>query len=466
MTNITTVIVQRQSNAVGSKCLLAGLLVCLAAGGMVAGGQATIALMVVGVALLGLIIVLEQQRAATVLWSAVAFSAPLQGIRVAPILAVSDVLLFAAFLSILPNAFRGWRRSVPAGVVPAFGVLIVAGLVGTFFASDVRASLENFMKIVLAAAGSVVAMAVWDPARTRLREFAWLWFGGAVASAGWATITPRSFAGRSLGLTTHPNHFGLVCVLAIGLGLGLVLSSRGRARTAAVTGTILLTVGVGLSGSRAAVLGLAVTVTLTAFLTRRFRLLVLTGALLVLAAMAVIIGILHVPDSHALSRIGGGGGSELSDAERRQALDGAFASIAQHPLTGEGFESAQAALNIYLQALVVGGPLALLGFLGVCGLIIRAGLKAVSLARGDKDCLVLAGLTAGYAGYLSSGAFDNILWDRYLWTYIGFLLLLAASTHQQLPVRTGPRRALRVRLGTPRRWHNRSGRRLLASRDA
>jgi len=39
----------------------------------------------------------------------------------------------------------------------------------------------------------------------------------------------------------------------------------------------------------------------------------------------------------------------------------------------------------------------------------------------------VGGLTGGFAGYLASGAFDNILWDRYLWTYLGLLIVLAGT---------------------------------------
>lgn len=408
----------------------ASIPVCVAAGVMVAVGRGGAALLLVAAGFLAGLTILERRRLAPILWAGVAFTAPLQGVRVAPILAASDILLIAAVVAILPDVLVGWRRSLPSGVTSAFGLLVTAGLIGTFFAQDVGASLANLVKIVLAAAGSVMAMALWDPGAARLRRFAWLWFAGACTSAAWAAVTPRSVVGRSRGLTTHPNHFGLVCVLAVGLGLGLALSSSGRARLLALSGVVLLTAGIGLSGSRSALLGLAVTIGLTAVLTRRFRLLVATGVAIVVASMALVVGLIHLPDSHALSRLGGGGGSAGSDVERAQALSGALTSIGKHPFTGEGFQFAQAAHSIYLQVIVVGGPLALVGFLGVCWLIGRAGLRAVRAGRGRRNGPVVAGLTAGYAGYLASGTFDNILWDRYLWTYIGLLLVLAASTRR------------------------------------
>lgn len=437
--------VQRRSPSAAQWSVLGAGLACLAAGGLVVSGRPALALTLV-VGTIGVTAaLLERSRLAPLLWSAVAFTAPLQGVRVAPFLALSDVLLVAALATILPDVSRrSWRRVVPQGVMFAFVVLVGSGLVGTFFAPDVLASLANLAKIVLAAAGSVAAMALWGPGEALARRFAWLWFAGATASATLAAVRPREFVGRALGLTTHPNHFGLVCLLGVGLGLGLVLSSRGGVRTATGACVLILIAGTGLSGSRAAILGLVVTIGTTALLARKFRVLAATGVGVIVAAMAVVAGIVRIPESNALSRLGGGGGSAASDAERITALSEALAQIARHPFTGEGFEFAQVAHSIYVQALVVGGPLALIGFLCVCGLILRTGARAATARRGQRDGPVLAGLTAGYAGYLVSGAFDNILWDRYLWTYIGLLLALAASAGRPLHTL---RRAGRADLG-------------------
>lgn len=418
------------------RALSASLLACLLAGVVAAAGQAPLALAVAGLPVAGLVLVGERRRVVPLLWGAVAFSAPLNGVRVSPLVAVSDVLLVAALGASLPDILRAPRRRiVPPALVIAGGVVIGAGLVGTFFAQDVAASLSNMAKVVLAAAGSVAVLALWDPGPRRLRQFAWLWFAGASVSALVAVVTPRPVVGRALGFTTHPNHFGLVCVLAVGLGIGLALSSTGWPRLVTVGAVGLLLAGVGVSGSRSALLGLTVAITVAAVLTRRIRLLVAAGVSLLLVGMAVVAGVVHIPDSHALSRLGGGGGTAASDAERQQTLSVALGTIDRHPFTGEGFQFAQAAHSIYLQALVVGGPAALAGFLWVCWTIGRLGMRA---ARRDQS-QVAAGLTAGFAGYLASGAFDNILWDRYLWTYLGLLIVLAGTLRLEAgPPSRGP----------------------------
>jgi O-antigen ligase len=239
---------------------------------------------------------------------------------------------------------------------------------------------RGLLALVLVAVTSVTTLIILE--HRRIAPLLWV---GAAASAAWAAITPRSFVSRALGLTTHPNHFGLACVLAVGLGLGLAMSSTGWHRASAVAGVVLLIAGVALSGSRAAVLGLVVVIRLTAVLARSLRILVVSGVTALLAAMAVIAGLVHIPESNALSRLAGGGGSAASDLGRELATAEAFASINRHPFTGEGFEFAQAAHNIYLQVLVVGGPLALVSFLCVSGLIARAGQRAIKADRSGRD---------------------------------------------------------------------------------
>jgi O-antigen ligase len=372
------------------------------------------------------------------LWGGVALTAPLNGVRISLLVAVSDVLLVAALVTSLPDVLRSPRRGVVPPALPiAFCIVIAAGIGGTFVAQDAGASLSNMAKVVLAAGGSVVAIALWDPGPRRLRQFAWLWFTGALVSAAIGLVTPRPVVGRALGLTTHPNHLGLVCVLAVGLGVGLAFSSTGWPRLLAIAGSALLITGVGISGSRSALLGLAVTIVVAAILTRRLRLLLAAGVAGLLAGMAVVVGLVHIPGSHALSRLGGGGGSADSDIARHQTLAIAIDTIDRHPLTGEGFQFAQAAHSIYVQALVVGGPVALGGFLWGCWAIGRAGLRGARAGDERGNSLVVAGLTAGFAGYLASGTFDNILWDRYLWLYLGLLLVLAGT--------------LRLEAGTPDR---------------
>ncbi len=406
--------------------LAAAAVACLLAGLAAATGRASLALAGAGLLLGGVVAVGERRRVVLLLWGGVAFTAPFNGVRVSSILAVSDVLLVLALAASLPDVVRSPRRGVvPPLLAVALGIVVGAGLVGTFFAQDVAASLSTLAKIVLAAAGSVMALALWDPGAGRLRQFAWLWFAGATTSAVVGLVTPPPVVGRAIGLTNHPNHFGLVCLLAVGLGIGLAFSSSGWPRLAAWAASGLLVVGVGVSGSRSALVGLAVTIVAAALLTSRVRLLVATGVAMVVAAMALVAGVVHLPDANALSRLGSG--DAASDAGRRQNLRTALDTLDRHPFTGEGFEFAQAAHSIYLQALVVGGPVALAGFLWLCWTIGRVGVRGARARDGGADGLIVAGLTAGFAGYLTSGTFDNILWDRYLWTYLGLLIVLAGT---------------------------------------
>ena len=417
-------------NVTGAGSIAAPLIACLIVGALVAVGQALVATALVGCATVAALVIHQRRELAPILWDAVAFAAPLQGIRAVSVLALSDVLMVAAFAAVLPEALGRRRRVVPGSVVVAFALLIGAGLLGTFFAPDFGASMANLFRILLGTAGSVTAMAFWDPGVERLRRFAWLWFAGATANGVWAALAPPDFNGRALGLTDHPNHLGIVSMLGLGLGLGLVLSRGGAARLWAAGGVVVLASAVGLSGSRAALIGVTTTIGLTALLTRKIRLLIATGLVVLLAVVAVTLGVVQLPEANAVSRAAGRGGSAASDVERKQLEAEAFSRIGRHPLTGQGFEFAQDAHNIYLQALVVGGPVALASFVWLSGRLVGVGLQASRAERRRRDGPLIAGLTAGYASYLCTGTVSNMVWHRYLWTYVGLLLLLAAATRR------------------------------------
>jgi O-antigen ligase len=151
--------------------------------------------------------------------------------------------------------------------------------------------------------------------------------------------------------------------------------------------------------------------------------------------VAAVVGIVHIPESSALSRLQGGGGSAASDLERQQNLSESFDLFSAHPLTGAGFQYAIGAHNIYLQALVIAGPVGLTALAWGAMAIVATGLRGIRRTR-SRDAVLLAGLTAGYFGYLASAVFDNILWDRYLWIYVSLLIVWSASTDRSEPRRS------------------------------
>lgn len=379
-------------------------------------------------------LVTDRRRSAAVLWGAVALAAPFQGLRPAPFLTLSDIVMVLAVIATLPDTLTRRRsRVAPPPLVAALVLLVAGGLLGTFFSASPGASLLNMVKLVVAAGGSVLALSLWSPEIRSLRRFAWLWFGGAVANTMIALFASKLVLGRAQGLTTQPNHLGLIGVLGTALGLGLVLSaSKARFRTVALAGTGVCVAGVVASGSRAALIGEVATFLAVAIFARRPRLLTRTAVVVILLGIAAGAGLIRIPDSSALSRLAGGGGSRESNVERQRNLATTMGRIARHPLTGEGFEFALEPHDIYLQPLVVAGPIGLVALAMAAWAILRAsraGLGAASSA-GDGNGFLLAGLSGGYVGYLAAGFFQNIAWDRYLWIYIGLVLMVAASLRE------------------------------------
>jgi len=383
------------------------------------------------------------RRLSVAAWGTAAFTAPLSGVRVSA-LALGDVALIAAVALSALSSVTGRRPGGPPvqpGVVAGLAAIAAGGVVGTFFAARPATSLGGVATFVLGSAGPVAALALWAPSRRQLRCFAWLWLAGAVASALWAILLGPAAFGRRAGLATHPNHLGIICMLGTGLALGLVVSGARPARRLAVAALPVLLLALALSGSRAAVVGCASAVLAMTWLCRRLHLAL--RALVVACAFGatVLAGVVDVPEQSGLGRLAGGRSAAESDTARAEHLARSLERFRQHPLTGEGFEFAEEAHNIYLQVAVAAGPMGVLGLLlvarGVLGAT-RRGASAGPWPIGGDRALV-AGLGAGYAGYLVVGAFQNLLWDRYLWLYVACALALAARLEDEAGTAAGAR---------------------------
>jgi hypothetical protein len=372
-------------------------------------------------------------------WLVAAILAPMNALRVTSFAALTDVVLVAAATGTIVTAIVVRRpialRRPDRRLLTGLALIAISGLIGTVFAEHPEKSLLVMTKFVLAAAGSILVLALWSASADKLRRFCWAWLLGAVLSAAWAVSghSPK-IGGRPQGLATHPNHMGLVCVLGFGLTVGLASSTVGRQRLAAQVAVLPLVAGGLLSGSRAAVLGMIVVVPLWSVLSGRWALawrFLLAGVVLV---VALGLGLLHLPANNGATRLLGDRSSAESNAERVQDLQLSIDRFVRHPLTGEGFEFSQEAHNIYLQVLVAGGPVALLGLGLVVSSVLRPGLAiagALRRARVSRNVLLPLGMVSGYVGYLVASMFQNVLWDRYLWLFIAAALSLMASAIQE-----------------------------------
>ena len=428
--------------------------------GAIAGGLIIVdarAILVAAAGLAALILVrgllaLGGQGVAGVAWAGAAFTAPFNGVRVSSVVAVSDVFLVLAVLAMLAAMVVGEREPTTAsvrsspyeGVLLGVAVIAVGGTLGTLFAAHPVASFTGIAKFALAAGGSILAVRLWAPSARQARWFCSLWLGGAVVSSLWALTFGARTVGRPLGLSNHPNHLGMVCLLATGISLGFALSRRRPARGLALASLPILVAVLMASGSRAALLGSLVMIPTVAVLTYRVQLAVSAGAVAAVVGIAVLTGVVDVPAQSALGRLFGDVAVPAGDVSRIDLLGSSVDRFASHPLTGEGFEFAQEAHNIYLQVLVAAGPLGLIGLVVVAGSVLRASTAGARSTSGPVtgDHALLAGLAGGYVGYLVAGLFQNILWDRYLWLYVAAILALASS------LRTETTEALRAGEGT------------------
>jgi O-antigen ligase len=251
-------------------------------------------------------------------------------------------------------------------------------------------------------------------------------FVGLIDWAGFHISPIQVGAGRTAGLTVHPNYLALTCTIAIPLAL-LWIGRAGRWRTAGFGMTGLLLAGAYVSGSRAgavtAILGVLATMAVVPRLRPALGF-TLPVAGMVLVAIAFFAGdqILHQV------RLGNDVGTAVnttgSDTQRSQLADLATHQFESRPVQGVGFNVIADAHDIYLQLLAAGGVIAMLSFLTYLG-----GLAASAWqARAGPQRDVAAAMSVAIVMWLINGTLDNQLGDKYLYVIPGLLIALAYVT--------------------------------------
>lgn len=408
-----------------------------------------IAAVVAVVLLLYRVLDISGWRIAGAAWTGAAFTAPMNAVRLSSSVALCDVFLVIAVVAMIPSialSHRASLRGPDVQVIVGLALITLGGLLGAIFSARPDVSLIDTAKFVLAAGGSVVAVRLSNPDRRAVHWFCACWLAGAVVSALWALTFSARILGRPVGLATHPNHLAIVCLLAIAMCLGFALGERPLARWLCIAAAVPLTVALIESGSRAALVGFLVMVPVVAGLSRRVQLAVRAAAIAAVMGVAVLAGVVHFSADTGVGRLLGGASTPGSNASRIEHLQASLARFERHPLTGEGFEFAQEAHNVYLQTLVAAGPLGLIGFALAARSVLKVGSRRGLAVRGRAtgDRALLAGLTGGYVGYLVAGLFQNILWDRYLWLYVGAILSVAANLAAHPPGVLRPRQGVRA----------------------
>lgn len=381
-----------------------------------------------GISLLALVVgVWSISGLASVLVFGGAITVSMLALRAGAEVTVADALLGIAFGTVLIMAVRrpvdrtGYRWHLPVLVLVV--LVVFGGLGGSFSAGDLNLSLVELARF---AASSMVVVALfwlWAPGRLMLTRLCWATVLGATVNAILGLVLPK-FGDRAVGLADHPNHLAMACSLAVGPTLGLMLIYSGHARRFLLAACLaMLGLAIVTSGSRAGLLAAGAAVACFLLVTRRWKLIGVGLVSVLVVAAGLYFKVFSIGELNAVNRLRGDRSSVESDRERLALAEETIASIAEHPITGSGFEAAKAAHSIYLQLWVSAGLL---------GLIFALGLGVVTLrilldARRSSDLLTL-GMACSYLGYLLAGAVSNILWDRYIWLHLAILVSLAATS--------------------------------------
>lgn len=379
---------------------------------------------------------LGTQRVVTLSMMSVAFTAPMNGVRIG-IVALTDVMLCVAALSLIAELLVCKRRTRPLPVYFVFGIALVVagGLVGTLFADRPRVSLVHLLPFTFAATLPVIVVRMWGPSVATLRRYGWCWAAGAGLSGAIVLFFAGGVTGRPHGLTTHPNHLAMTCAFGATIALAIRLSDDGWRRQVALVTFGVLVMTVVRSGSRAGLVALIVGSGVVLLQTRHLRAAperigrgMLTLLVLVAVAGALLVsGFVKVGEQNAVRRLVGDASARESDSQRLPLLQENVRKIGDRPVTGSGFADALQAHNIYVQIWVAAGIAGLAGFLMLVGSVVREGTRKEPGQGAIEPLYIRTAFFAGYIGYLVAGLAQNILWDRYVWLHVAVIMWAGSS---------------------------------------
>ena len=423
-------------------------------------------------------------RIGTLVLAGLFFAMPLNGLRPVESVSYGDLLLF--FAAAIAAVLVLYRRRLPALPLWLWGgaalILLSAVLVSLFPAADVEELERSFpgffnenpsfevAKLLAGAALLPVVVATIARGWSQVELLVSCWIAGVAfscvlavsdaylgtdlqlaltydidATVGFFVIEPA----RSIGLTVHANTLSLTAVMAVPLVISRMTNSRRVLLYLPVF--LLLLVAVLLSGARAGMVGIVIAVVLTLALCRPARRVLFSPNLRVAAMVAVglaalvavVVGLSVQPSTRAaeylgvselssessqpatVGRFGGDSSTAESDSARWGYLEDSVRYILDRPIPGYGFRWIESSHNIYLQLLLSGGLLALVGYLWlICGYLLAAYRLREILP--DWTTTAAPAVLVSLAMMLITGIVGNGIVDRYL--YLPMALLFAMWT--------------------------------------
>ncbi|HWU31853.1 MAG TPA: O-antigen ligase family protein [Marmoricola sp.] len=365
---------------------------------------------------------------------------PLNGIRPSSSVTIGDVglcLLAGMSIPLLRRARIETRL-----LVPFIGLMIItaAGFIGLIATNDwaltasqdclpnCTTGIGGATKFILGAPGVMFIVFLIHPSPKVATVLARGYGLGSVitASAAAAGVHVDPVFLRAMGYSAHELHLALSCLFTCILAIGWFISATSwLPRLAAAGMGAICFYGMLLSGARSALIGFTVACILFAIVGRGRGIAAAAGG-----ALALVVGLAaalpFMPQGSTIYRLLGMGSTNsytsASNGQHVQVFNQAIDLLSAHPWTGLGFGKGLFAHNLVLEALSVGGPFALVGFVIVWGTVLTAVIRMVQNGLRREEYLA-ASMLIGVVGYIVLGQFENMIWDRHLWWYITLTLV-------------------------------------------
>lgn len=352
--------------------------------------------------------------------------APMNALAVAGNVTFSDVFFVLGFGLLIPRMLTRGRPKLPPLYVIGATLLFIGGMVSSLLAPDIPGSLAGFVKIIAATMVLVFVLNVLHPTAKLVDALAWSYVGGQIISTGYALVKGSALMaqGRSVGLTTQPNFYGLGGQMAYALLIYLFYRVERKNRWIVVGAMAVVGFSVLNSGSRASLLCCALITVLWPIVERSaiaWYVIVSGAAIAVLSANAVLGAI---GQQTVLDRLKGDTSAQYSDAARSDLLKQGFELFWKHPIQGNGWtkDIVLTFHNAYLEVAVAGGVLTLFAFVLVIASLVRPLFRA-----GTPNRLAYAGLS-----YAAFGMIGPTLYDRIVWAVL-CLILVTSNLDREEP---------------------------------
>ena len=387
------------------------------------------------------------------------FLLPLNAVRLSPSVTLGDLCLLLLLVPFLVRVATGHALRPPLWLVLAVTLVAIPVIAQALAGLGLETDVLTGMLFVIAMAGTPILLASAGHGPGRRATLVEAWLMGAALTAAVAlldalgataigqAVSGTYWNGRFAGLTVHPNHLGLVAVMALPVAMWWVNSHSDRgARVGGVLLAGLLVVGVLASGSRAALITAIVIgfLSLVAQARNSNTGMVSPVALFLGSAFIVAAALIITPAiaTSGLARLVGETDTSAANQAHLDAMAASLNSFYGNPLIGVGFGSVRLANNIVLQSLQAGGVLAALGLVAYFAGAIASGIRNSVTTNGLGVALSLSVIA-----WLVDGLFQNIIYDRFLFLPVALILSIGLTAPSNgyrlhrvasLPTRSSP----------------------------